>query len=140
MPVKFNHAIVYARDSRASAAFLAELLGLSGPTRWGPFHVVTTDNDGNVDFMNADGDITPQHYAFWSARRILRKIIKRIRDRGLCYWADPAQTTEGDINRHDGGRGLYFEDPDAMALPRKVCPVSLHAATARFCGRSEGED
>jgi hypothetical protein len=23
--------------------------------------------------MNADGDITPQHYAFWSARRILRK-------------------------------------------------------------------
>ena len=45
MPVKFNHTIVYARDSRASPAFLAELLALSGPTRWGPFQVVTTDKD-----------------------------------------------------------------------------------------------
>jgi catechol 2,3-dioxygenase-like lactoylglutathione lyase family enzyme len=112
MPVKFNHTIVYARDSRASAAFLAELLGLSGPTRWGPFHVVTTDNDANVDFMNADGDITPQHYAFLVGETDFEEIFKRIRDRGLRYWADPAQTTEGDINRHDGGRGLYFEDPD----------------------------
>ena len=116
MPVKFNHTIVYARDSRASAAVLAELLGLSGPTRWGPFHVVTTDNDANVDFMNADGDITPQHYAFLVGETDFEEIFKRIRDRGLRYWADPAQTTEGDINRHDGGRGLYFEDPDGHLL------------------------
>jgi len=116
MPVKFNHTIVYARDSRASAAFLAELLGLSGPTRWGPFHVVTTDNDANVDFMNADRDITPQHYAFLVGETDFEEIFKRIRDRGLRYWADPAQTTEGDINRHDGGRGLYFEDPDGHLL------------------------
>jgi len=61
MAVNFNHTIVYARDSRVSAGFLAETLGLPGPRSWGPFQVVTTDNDANIDFMNADGEITPQH-------------------------------------------------------------------------------
>ena len=44
MSVNFNHTIVYAHDSRASATFLAEVLGLPAPTIWGPFQVVTTDN------------------------------------------------------------------------------------------------
>ena len=116
MPIKFNHTIVYARDSHASAAFLAGVLGLSGPRRWGPFEVVTTDNDANIDFLDAEGDITPQHYAFLVGETEFEEIFKRIRDRGLSYWADPAQTQEGDINRHDGGRGLYFEDPDGHLL------------------------
>jgi hypothetical protein len=64
MSVNFNHTIVYARDSRASATFLAEILGLAAPRRWGPFQVVATDNGANIDFMDADGEITPQHYAF----------------------------------------------------------------------------
>ena len=64
MAVNFNHTIVYARDSRASATFLAEMLGLPEPKAWGPFQVVTTDNGANIDFMHTDGPITPQHYAF----------------------------------------------------------------------------
>jgi len=116
MSVTFNHTIVYARDSRASAAFLAETLGLPGPRRWGPFQVVTTDNDANIDFLDADADITPQHYAFLVGEAEFEAIFERIRDRGQKYWADPAQTKEGDINRHDGGRGLYFEDPDGHLL------------------------
>ena len=39
-----------------------------GPTRseavGADILVVTTDNGTNLDFMNADGEITPQHYAF----------------------------------------------------------------------------
>jgi hypothetical protein len=42
MSVSFNHTIVYARDSEASATFLAEILGLPSPKKWGPFQVVTT--------------------------------------------------------------------------------------------------
>ena len=59
MSVNFNHTIVWAQDSEGSATFLAEILGLPAPKRWGPFQVVTTDNGTNVDFMNADGEITP---------------------------------------------------------------------------------
>jgi len=116
MPVTFNHTIVHARDSHASAAFLAEMLGLSGPRQWGPFDVVTTDNDANIDFMAADGDITPQHYAFLVGETDFDAIFGRIRERRMRYWADPAQTKEGDINRHDGGRGVYFEDPDGHLM------------------------
>jgi hypothetical protein len=64
MAIDFNHTIVWARDSEASATFLAEILGLPAPKRWGPFLVVTTGNGVNVDFMNAAGEIAPQHYAF----------------------------------------------------------------------------
>jgi hypothetical protein len=42
MSVELNHTIVWSRDSRASAAFLAGMLGLPAPKKWGPFQVVTT--------------------------------------------------------------------------------------------------
>jgi catechol 2,3-dioxygenase-like lactoylglutathione lyase family enzyme len=35
---------------------------------------------------------------------------------GLTYWADPGRTRPGVISDRDGGRGLYFEDPDGHLL------------------------
>ena len=116
MSVSFNHTIVYARDSEASATFLAEILGLPSPKKWGPFQVVTTDNGANIDFMNADGEITPQHYAFLASEAEFDEIFGRVRKRSLYYWADPAQSQEGEINHNDGGRGFYFEDPNGHFL------------------------
>ena len=84
--------IVWAKDSQASATFLADVLGLPAPRRWGPFLVVTTDNGTNIDFMNADGDIAPQHYAFLVSESEFDEIFGRVRERALPYWADPAQT------------------------------------------------
>ena len=114
--IQFNHTIVWARDSRASAKFLAEILGLSAPNRWGPFEVVTTENGTNVDFMDTDSEIKPQHYAFLVSEAEFDEIFGRIRQRGLSYWADPAQTQPGEINHNDGGRGVHFEDPDGHFL------------------------
>ena len=57
MAVSFNHTIVWARDSQASATFFADVLGLPAPKRWGPFVVVTTDNGTNLDFMNAGPEV-----------------------------------------------------------------------------------
>ena len=111
MAVNFNHTIVSARDSAKSAAFLAEILSLPAPKRWGPFLMVTTDNGANIDFMDTDESITPQHYAFLVSESEFDEIFGRIRDRKLTYWADPGQTKANEINRHDGGRGVYFEDP-----------------------------
>ena len=31
--------------------------------------------------------------------------------RGLQHWADPRGARPGEINRNDGGRGVYFQDP-----------------------------
>jgi catechol 2,3-dioxygenase-like lactoylglutathione lyase family enzyme len=116
MAIDFNHTIVAAQDSQASAQFLAEMLGLPAPKRWGPFQMVTTENGANIDFMNSDREITRQHYAFLVSEPEFDEIFGRVRERSLAYWADPAQERSGEINHHDGGRGVYFEDPDGHLL------------------------
>ena len=50
MTVQLNHTIVAATDPAASATWLAEMLGLDAPIRFGPFWQVTTGNDVNMDF------------------------------------------------------------------------------------------
>ena len=116
MTVAFNHTLLYAHDSEASARFLSEILGLAAPERWGPFMVVKTDNETNLDYIDTDGTIASQHYAFLVDESDFDAIFERIRARELPYWADPGQRQQGQINRHDGGRGLYFEDPNGHLL------------------------
>ncbi len=89
MPVRLNHTIVSARDKRVSATFLAEVLGVGAPTSYGPFLVVQVDNDVSLDFIDSDGPVHPQHYAFLVEEAEFDEIVARIRDRGLSFWADP---------------------------------------------------
>ena len=114
--VQLNHTIVNARDREASATFVAELLGLPAPTRFGPFMVVEVANAVSLDFMDADGDVTPQHYAFLVGEDEFDEIFGRITSRGMPHWADPARSRPGRINTNDGVRGVYFEDPDGHFL------------------------
>ena len=116
MTVQLNHTIVWARDKRKSARFLSEMLGLPKPTRFGPFMVVALGNGVSLDFHDSDGEIASQHYAFLISEDEFDEVLGRIRARDLDYWADPGQTKASQINRHDGGRGLYFEDPDGHLL------------------------
>lgn len=116
MSVQLNHTIVSARDSRASATFLTEMLGLPAPSRYGPFMVVEASNGVSLDFIDTDDEITPQHYAFLITEDEFDEIFGRIHERGLPYWADPAKAQPGRINQRDGGRGVYFEDPDGHFL------------------------
>ena len=116
MAVDFNHTIVSARNRQAAATFLADMLALPAPKLWGPFAMVTTHNGANIDFMNVEGDITPQHYAFLVSEKEFDEIFGRILARRLSFWADPAQRQAGEINHHDGGRGVYFKDPDGHLL------------------------
>lgn len=116
MTVRFNHTIVHARDSQASAAFLADILGLPAPARFGPFLVVELDNGVSLDFLDTDAKITSQHYAFLISEAEFDRIFGRIRERGVPFWADPGKTRPGEINHGDGGRGVYFEDPNGHFL------------------------
>jgi catechol 2,3-dioxygenase-like lactoylglutathione lyase family enzyme len=116
MPIHLNHTIVPAREPRAAATFLAELLGLPPPVRFGPFQVVQIDNGVSLDFMHAEGDIPRHHYAFLVSEAEFDQIFARIRARNLPYFADPGHHHVGEINRHDGGRGVYWSDPDGHNL------------------------
>lgn len=116
MAVKLDHTIVWVRDKRVSAAFLAEILGLPEPVPFGPFLGVKAANDVTLDYHDEAGEIARQHYAFIVDEPEFDAIFRRIRERGLTYWADPGRTEPGAINRHDGGRGVYFQDPDGHLL------------------------
>jgi catechol 2,3-dioxygenase-like lactoylglutathione lyase family enzyme len=114
--VQLNHTIVSCRDQQRSAAFLAGILGLPPPSRFGPFLVVEADNGVSLDFAETSGEITAQHYAFLVGEEEFDASFARIRGDGLPYWADPGRTRRGEINHRDGGRGVYFEDPDGHVL------------------------
>jgi catechol 2,3-dioxygenase-like lactoylglutathione lyase family enzyme len=115
MAVQLNHTIVAAHDRRASAAFLAEILGLGPPATYGPFAVVELANDVSMDFVD-DPEIHPRHYAFLVSEAEFDEIFGRIRERGLDFWADPFDQQPGKINTNDGGRGLYWYDPNGHKL------------------------
>lgn len=116
MAVQLNHTIVAAQDKQASAQFLAEVLDLPAPIPFGPFITVQTTNDVTLDFADAHDEIRPQHYAFLVSDNEFDEIFDRIRARGLPYWADPFHRHAGATNTRDGGRGLYFEDPNGHNL------------------------
>ena len=116
MAAELNHTIVWCRDADRSAAFLAEMLGRPAPRRFLHFRVVDLDNGVSMDFMQKQGEVAKQHYAFLVGEADFDAVLGRIEARGLGYWADPARTRLGEINRHFGGRGVYFEDPDGHLL------------------------
>ena len=116
MSVQLNHTIVWCNDKERSSTFLAEMLGRPPPTDFAHFKVVALDNRVSLDFMQKDGPVARQHYAFLISEEAFDAVSDRIRARGLDHWADPARTQPGRINRHDGGRGVYFEDPDGHLL------------------------
>ncbi len=116
MSVQLNHTIVACRDQQRSAAFLTEILGLPPATRFAHFLVVEADNGVSLDFSETSREITAQHYAFLVGEEEFDASFGRIREQGLTYWADPGRTRPGEVNHNDGGRGLYFEDPDGHLL------------------------
>lgn len=122
MGVQLNHTIVWANDPAASAAFLADILGLPAPRRFMHFHIVDMENGVSLDFMQQDGKIALQHYAFLVSEAEFDASFSRIQERGLDYWADPARTMPGQINHHFGGRGVYFKDPNGHLLEFITAP------------------
>jgi catechol 2,3-dioxygenase-like lactoylglutathione lyase family enzyme len=116
VPIELNHTIVPAGDPRRSASFLAEILGLDPPARFGPFWTVSLDNGVTLDFDRAHEPIAAGHYAFLVGESEFDAIFARIRERGLDHWADPGHERPLEINHNDGGRGLYWNDPDGHYL------------------------
>jgi catechol 2,3-dioxygenase-like lactoylglutathione lyase family enzyme len=116
MPVQLNHTIVWCSDKEQSSAFMARMLGRPAPRDFYHFKVVDLDNDVSLDFMQKEGDVARQHYAFLISEEEFDEVLQRILAEDVPHWADPARTEPNQINRNDGGRGVYFEDPDGHLL------------------------
>ncbi|MDT4944905.1 MAG: hypothetical protein QOH14_1638 [Pseudonocardiales bacterium] len=127
--IRLNHTIVHCHDKVESARFLTEMLGLDEPTVYGPFLVVQVDNDVSLDYADDHGDVRPQHYAFLVDEQEFDEILGRITQRALPYWADPSHRQPDAINTHDGGRGVYWDDPNGHALEIITRPYGSGAST-----------
>jgi catechol 2,3-dioxygenase-like lactoylglutathione lyase family enzyme len=132
MSIRFNHTIVHSRAKAESARFVADILGLPEPKAFGPFLVVELDNEASLDFIDAgDFHFATQHYAFLIDEPDFDRIFARIQERGLDYWADPFKQRPGEINRNEGGRGCYFEDPDGHLLEVLTRPYGSGSSGAQ---------
>jgi catechol 2,3-dioxygenase-like lactoylglutathione lyase family enzyme len=120
--VSLNHTIVNARDKEATARHLTSLLGLPEHTTYGPFAVVELGNGVSLDIADDQGTPHPQHYAFLVSEEDFDAIQGRIVASGTTFWADPDRRHEGVINHKDGGRGLYWLDPDGHVLEILTVP------------------
>jgi len=117
MAIRLNHTIVPAHDKETSATFLTTILGLPAPSLLGPFAVVQVGDDTSLDYIDdTEDEIAPQHYAFLVIEVEFDEIFARIRKQGLPYWADPYRHERDQINARDGGRGVYFDDPNGHLL------------------------
>jgi len=77
--IQFNHTIVPARDAKASATWLSEVLGRDAPTSFGPFWAVALDNGATLDFQDSNDAIPVEHYAFLVSEQEFDAIFERIR-------------------------------------------------------------
>jgi catechol 2,3-dioxygenase-like lactoylglutathione lyase family enzyme len=125
MNVQLNHTIVWCRDKQKSSAFLTELLGLGAPVPFGPMLVVALDNQISLDFYESEDRIAQQHYAFLVSDDVFDQVFARIEQRGIRYWADPGKQRPMELYAHNGGRGLYFDDPDGHLLEILTRPYDL---------------
>ncbi|MFI8962926.1 VOC family protein [Streptomyces sp. NPDC053493] len=125
MAVELNHTVIHARDKRASAEFLAEVLGLEVGAPFGPFLPVDTGNGVTLDYYEAaDGDFTPGHYAFLVPDEEFDAMIGRLDRMRVTHYADPQHTEPDRINRLFGGRGAYFDDPSGHNMEIITRPYS----------------
>ncbi|OEJ40021.1 glyoxalase [Streptomyces agglomeratus] len=128
MSVQLNHTIVHSRDNRESAEFYAHILGLEISAEWGPFIAVELSNGVTLDFATVPAEsITVQHYAFLVSEEEFDGIFQRVKDAGITYYADPHGKQPGEINRNDGGRGVYFMDPAGHGLEAITRPYGSGA-------------
>lgn len=129
MGVQLNHTIVWCSDKQKSASFLVEMLELATPVAFGQMLVVQLDNAVSLDFFESNDAISMQHYAFLIGEDKFDRVFTRIRDKGLPYWADPGKQRAGETYLHNGGRGMYFDDPDGHLLEVMTRPYKIGSAS-----------
>ena len=113
MSIELDHLIVPARDRRASAQLIAELLGVPwAETGVGPFCPVYVSEGLTLDVDQTEGDIPVQHYCFRVSEAAFDRILERIRASGIPYRSTPHGPVDMQVNTRHGGRIVYWSEPD----------------------------
>src|SRR5687768_227723 len=86
MTVELDHVIVSARDQRASAQRLAQLLGVPwSESGVGPFSPVYLNAGLTLDFIDDAGPFPVQHFCFRVSEVEFDAILARLQEAGIGY-------------------------------------------------------
>ena len=121
MTIMLNHTIVPARDKVAAARFFARIFGLNFDGRSDHFAPVRVNDTLTLLFDDEDS-FESHHYAFHVSQAEFDAIFKRIKDEGITYGSAPWSLSDGKLNDWNGGRGVYFKDPDGHVLELMTVP------------------
>ncbi len=129
MTASLDHTVVHASDKRASAEFLAGILGLAVGAPFGPFIPVDTGNGVTLDFYeDPDGAaVAPQHYAFLVPDEEFDTMIDRLKAAGVTYYADPHHTEPNQVNRLFGAGARTLDDLDGHNMEIMTRPYARPA-------------
>jgi hypothetical protein len=113
MTVELDHFIVSARDQRASARLLGELLGVRwSQTGIGPFSPVYLNAGLTLDFIDDPDPFPVAHYCFRVTEAEFDAILARIEARGIAYRSAVRGPVDGKVSTQFGGRLVYWNEPD----------------------------
>ena len=120
MTITLNHTIVPARDKAAAAKFFAEIFGLKrGRSNY--FAPVRINKSLTLLFDDTD-KFESHHYAFHVSDREFDAILRRIKAAKIAFGSAPWSLDDGKLNRWNGGRGVYFRDPNGHVLELMTVP------------------
>ena len=123
MSADLDHTIVYVRNRHAAAAHVVEMLNLEPAGDYGPFAMVRLGNQAVLAFADTLGRPRQGHFAFLVDPAEFEQIRQRLADHGITTYVDPGHQQQGvDEARAEGGRGLYWDDPDGNALEILTVP------------------
>jgi catechol 2,3-dioxygenase-like lactoylglutathione lyase family enzyme len=111
--IEIDHMGIAARDARASARALAELLGAPEPVADGAdgdMYRVDLEHRASLLFSTSE-TVGPQHIAFRVDEGRFAAVVTRLRERGVPFGNDPEDPRNGSTDDPLGGAGrVYFLD------------------------------
>jgi catechol 2,3-dioxygenase-like lactoylglutathione lyase family enzyme len=113
MSVELDHAIVPAKDRRAAAELLANLLGVPwAQSGTGPLCPVYVNEGLTLDFDQAEGPFPVHHYCFRVSDVEFDAIVTRLSAMGIEFRSTPHGPVDMQVNTQHGGRIVYWSQPD----------------------------
>ena len=111
-----DHTIVPAKNSIRTAAFYADILGLTNLGHYEHFHAVVVDDNLKLLFSQKDS-FESRHYAFIVTEQEYAKIFTRIKNNHTVNFGDsPADRTNKQVYLSGGREGFYFDDENGHIL------------------------
>jgi len=109
--VELDHVIVSARNQRASARLLAELLGV----RWaesgiGPFSPVYVNDGLTLDFIDDPGPFPVAHFCFRVDAKAFDAVLERLKAAGIPYRSEVRGPVDMKVSAQYGN--VYWNEPD----------------------------